>query len=141
MILDNRVAGLINLNLEQRQRVRDAGSYPYMYNDYGAQYLWGIPKQGQSLEEVEALLLEQIEFIKKGEFEDWIIPAIVTDFKKTYKQELESNGSRVSIMRDAFLAHEDWDRTVRRLERLGEIKKKHVVRTAKKYFKSNYNLR
>ena len=138
MILDNSVAGLINLNLEQRQRVRDAGSYPYFYNDYGAQYLWGIPKQGQGLEEVEALLLEQIELIKKGEFEDWIIPAIVTDFKKTYKRQLESNDARVGIMRDAFIAHEEWDRTLRRLERLARIKKKDVVRAAKKYFKANY---
>ena len=65
MILDNATAGLINLNLNQGQKVREAGSYPYLDNDYGAQYLWGIPKDGQSLAEVEALLLEQIELIKK----------------------------------------------------------------------------
>ena len=46
MILDNATAGLINLNLNQQQKVREAGSYPYLLNDYGAQYLWGIPKQG-----------------------------------------------------------------------------------------------
>ena len=66
MILDNATAGLINLNLNQGQKVREAGSYPYLDNDYGAQYLWGIPKDGQSLEEVEGLLLEQIELIRKG---------------------------------------------------------------------------
>ena len=46
MILDNATAGLINLNLNQQQKVREAGSYPYLLNDYGAQYLWGIPKTG-----------------------------------------------------------------------------------------------
>ena len=36
MILDNATAGLINLNLNQGQKVREAGSYPYLDNDYGA---------------------------------------------------------------------------------------------------------
>ena len=76
-ILDNATAGLINLNLNQKQLVRRAGSWTTSHhnsNDLGAQYLYGVPKEGQSLEEVEALLLEQVELIKSGEFEDWIIP-------------------------------------------------------------------
>ncbi|MDP6052380.1 MAG: pitrilysin family protein, partial [Candidatus Latescibacteria bacterium] len=40
MVLDNATAGLINLNLNQRQKVRQAGSSPPMYNDYGYQTLW-----------------------------------------------------------------------------------------------------
>jgi len=86
MILDNRTAGLINLNLNQAQAVQAAGSSPEFLNDYGSQRLWGVPKQGQTLEEVEQLLLDQIALVKAGEFEDWIIPAIVNDFKKTEKQ-------------------------------------------------------
>ncbi|MEX2130254.1 MAG: insulinase family protein, partial [Pseudohongiellaceae bacterium] len=85
MILDNRTAGLINLNLNQAQAVSQAGSYPRFLNDYGSQQLWGAPKQGQSLEEVERLLLAQLDAVKAGEFEDWIIPAIVNDFKKSQK--------------------------------------------------------
>ena len=68
-------------------------------NDYGFQYLYGIPKQGQTLEEVEQLLLDQLELLKQGQFEDWIIPAIITDFKQSRKAGLERNGSRVSWMR------------------------------------------
>ena len=36
MILDNSVAGLINLNLVERQAVRAAGCFPQNYNDHGA---------------------------------------------------------------------------------------------------------
>ena len=100
MILDNSTAGLINLNINQQQLARSAGSYPWKHNDYGAQYL-GIPKQDQDLAEVEALLLEQIERIKNGQFDESIIPAIVTDFKKSYKQRLEGNGPRLT-MRDSY---------------------------------------
>ena len=138
MILDNRTAGLINLNLNQQQKVRRAGSYPDMMNDYGAQYLYGIPKKGQSLEEVEQLLLEQIELIKKGEFEEWILPAIVTDFKKDRKSQLESDGRRVGMMRDAFLAYEDWDQAIAEIARMEKVTKADIVRVANTYFGENY---
>ncbi len=138
MILDNSTAGLINLNLNQQQRVREAGSYPWLHNDHGAQYLWGIPKQDQTLAEVEQLLWEQIELIKSGQFDDWIIPAIVTDFKKNYKQRLEGNGPRVSLMRDSYLSFEKWDHAVATLERMGELRKKDIVKVANKYFKKGY---
>ena len=138
MILDNATAGLINLNLNQQQKVREAGSYPYLLNDYGAQYLWGIPKQGQTLEEVEALLLEQIDRIKAGQFEDWIIPAIVTDFKKSVKQGQESNGSRVGFMRDSFLGFEAWSHAVRALDRMAAIEKQDIVAVANTYFNGGY---
>ncbi|HAO88016.1 MAG TPA: peptidase M16, partial [Gammaproteobacteria bacterium] len=47
MILDNRTAGLINLNLNQQQLVSQAGSSPMFLNDYGSQSLFGVPKQDQ----------------------------------------------------------------------------------------------
>ncbi|MEW6751150.1 MAG: insulinase family protein [Candidatus Latescibacterota bacterium] len=138
MILDNRTAGLINLNLTQQQRVREAGSYPLMYNDYGAQYLWGIPKEGQSLEEVQALLLEQVEKLRDGRFEAWIIPAIVRDFEKSYKQRQEANAARVALMRDAFLTFNEWDHARRALERMEKLTKKDIVRVAQKYLGPDY---
>ena len=138
MILDNSVAGLINLNLNQQQRVRQAGSYPRIMNDYGSQHLYGIPKEGQTLEEVEQLLLEQIELVKNGEFDDWILPAILNDFKKNQKASLESNVARVSTMRQAFLTHTDWDVYVGEMARMGKVTKKDVVRVANTYFKNDY---
>ena len=41
------------------------GRTPSQLNDYGTQYLYGVPKEGQTLEEVEQLLLDQIALIKK----------------------------------------------------------------------------
>ncbi len=138
MVLDNRTAGLINLNLNQQQRVRRAGSYPNMHNDYGAQYLWGIPKKGQSLEEVEGLLLDQVTLIKKGEFEDWILPAIIVDFEKSRKRQMESNRGRVGQMREAFLAFQDWDHAVGEIARMGKVTKEDLVQAAKITFGDDY---
>jgi len=138
MILDNRTAGLINLNLVQQQKVRRAGSYPYLLNDYGAQYLWGIPKKGQTLAEVERLLLDQIAMIKRGEFDESLLAAIVTDFKKSQKRGLESNAGRVRQMTSAFLGFADWDREVAELARMDKLTREDVVRVANHYFGEHY---
>lgn len=138
MALSNTAAGLIDLNLVQQQKVRGAGAFPYLQNDYGAQYLFGIPKEGQSLEEVEQLLLDQLDIIKSGKLEDWVVPAIITDFKKMRKAGLESDESRVSSMRESYIALQDWDDTVAQLDRMEKLTKRDIQRVAKKYFKGNF---
>ena len=138
MILDNRTAGLINLNLNQQQLVAGAGSSPLFLNDAGSQNLYGIPKQDQTLEEVEQLLLDQLEIIKAGDFEDWIILAIINDFKKNEKASLEFNQARVSMMRDSFIQGGEWGYHVAELDRMSELTKQDVVDVANKYFGNDY---
>ena len=138
MILDNSVAGLINLNLVEAQVVRAAGAYPQNMNDYGIQYLVGVPKDGQTLDQVEALLKEQIEKVKRGEFEDWILPAVLNDFKKRRKQDLEENDRRVELLRDTFLSFRDWNDTAHEISKLEQVTKEDIVAAANKYFGENY---
>lgn len=138
MILDNAVAGLINLNLNQGQKVREAGSYPLLLNDYGVQYLYGIPKEGQTLEEVERLLLDQIALIKKGAFEDWLIPAIINDYKKREKTAIESDASRVELMRRSWIGFESWEHAFRTIQRMEAVTREDVIRVANTYFGENY---
>ncbi|MEX0738606.1 MAG: insulinase family protein [Pseudohongiella sp.] len=137
MILDNRTAGLINLNLNQRQRVQAAGSSPEFLNDYGSQRLWGVPREGQSLEEVEALLLEQLDIIKRGEFDDWILPAILNDFRRMNMRALESNTARVADMRSAFLSNSDWNYHINQMARLEAVTRQDIVDVANRYFGDN----
>lgn len=138
MILDNSQAGLINLNLNQAQRVREAHSRPRFMKDYGYNYFTGIPKKDQSLEEVRDLILGEIEKVKKGEFEEWIIPAIVTDFEINQKSGLEKNDGRVYWMVDSFINETDWKKEVNSLKELAKVSKKDVMRVANKYFQNNY---
>ena len=138
MILDNSVAGLINLNLVEKQKVRAAGCYPQNLNDYGAHYLYGIPKDGQSLEEVESLLLAQIERIKKGDFEEWILDAVINDFKKREKENYERNDKRVELLRDTFLAFVDWNVTLNEISDLEKVTKEDIIMVAQKYYGSDY---
>lgn len=138
MILDNRTAGLINLNLNQAQLVSSAGSSPSFLNDAGSQTLYGVPKQDQTLAEVEQLLLDQIEIIKAGDFEDWIIEAIINDFEKNEKASQEFNRSRVGMMVQSFIQGADWDYAVGSIERMSQLSKQDVVDAANKYFGDDY---
>ncbi len=138
MILDNATAGLINLNLNQQQRVASAGSYPMFLNDAGTQTLWGSPKQDQSLEEVEQLLLDQLEIVKAGDFEEWIIPAIVNDFKKNETAALEFNTARVAMMRQSFINGEEWEHAYSEFDRMEALTKQDVMAAANKYFSDDY---
>ena len=138
MILDNSVAGLINLDLVEKQKLRSAGCYPQNLNDHGAHYLYGVPKDGQSLEQVEALLLQQIERIKLGNFDPWIIEAVVNDFKKRQKENYERNDKRVELLRDTFLAFVDWDVTLNEISDLEKVSKEDITRVAQKYYGADY---
>ena len=138
MILDNRTAGLINLNLTQQQLVSNAGSSPLFLNDYGSQNLYGVPRPNQTLQEVEQLLLDQLNLIKSGEFEDWIIPAIINDFKKNEKASLEFNTARVDAMRTSFIEGSAWDYHISEIDRMETLDKDDVVAVANKYFGADY---
>ena len=138
MILDNSVAGLINLDLVEKQKVRAAGCYPQNLNDFGAHYLYGTPKDGQSLETVEQLLLQQIERVKKGDFEDWALQAVINDFKKRQKENYEKNDQRVELLRDTFLAFVDWNVTLNEISEMERVTKADIIRVANKYYGKDY---
>ncbi|MEI6122005.1 MAG: insulinase family protein [Bacteroidota bacterium] len=138
MILNNSTAGLIDLNLKQDQKVLDAGCFLDAMNDYSALILYGYPKEGQTLDQVKDLLIEQLNKIKKGEFADWLLTAIINDFKKSEMQSEESIYARVGEMTDAFVKHLPWKDKVDFIAKLEKINKTDIINFANKNFADNY---
>jgi zinc protease len=138
MVLNNAQAGLIDLNLKQKQLVLNAGSGVSDNNDYSMHRLFGNAKQGQSLEEVKDLLLEQIELLKKGEFEDWLLPAVIADFKKNEMRALESNNARANKMVMAFTNNISWSDYIQKIDKMEKITKEELVAFANNMYKDNY---
>ncbi|MFC6997234.1 M16 family metallopeptidase [Rufibacter roseus] len=137
-ILSNGQAGLIDLNINQKQAALGAGSFAEIYNDYSAHFLSGSPREGQTLDQVKNLLLQQIELVKKGKFEDWLIPAIVNKNKIAKMQSYESNAARATAFVDAFIAQMDWAEYLKREEAFEQITKQDVVEVANRYYGNNY---
>ncbi len=134
-LLWNNNAGLMDINLNQAQKVINCNGFAYILKDYSMHAFTAVPKTGQSLEEVEKLILEQIELLKKGEFPDWLMEAVITDLKFDKTKGLENNGNRAMTMLDAFKNDIDWQKAVNTTERLSKITKQEVI----DFVKANYN--
>src|SRR5690606_13392012 len=102
--------------------------------------LYASPKEGQSLEETKDLILEEVENVKKGNFDDTLIKAIVANAKLSSILGLESNETRAEELADVFIKNkgEGWDRYVNTLEELSTITKKEVMDFAQAFFADNY---
>ncbi len=137
MLLANGQAGLIDLNLVKAQKVLSAYCYYDIENDYSTFQLHANPREGQTLEGAKALLLGEIEKIKKGEFEDWMLPAIIKQFKLQDLQSNQYNSSRAYKMTNAFILGTKWEDVVNKNDKLSKVTKKDIVAFANKYFKDN----
>jgi predicted Zn-dependent peptidase len=138
MILMNSAAGLFDINLLQGQKLLEAYSYNSIMEDYSALVLIGKPKSGQSLDEVRDLLLSQLDLIKKGEFDDWLIDAIINDLKLKQIKQFEENDSRARAFVDAFVLGVPWEDYIQSISKLEEITKQDVIDFVNKYFSDNY---
>lgn len=137
-ILTNGRAGLLDLNLVKKQKLLRASAFTYSLIDHGILYLSAAPTTGQSLEDVKALVLNEIENLKKGNFDDNLITSIVNNIKKSKIYETEKYGSRASSLMDAFTSELDWRDQVAYVNDLSKIKKEEIVAFANKYFGENY---
>ena len=137
-ILTNGKAGLIDLNLVKKQKLLRAGAFPYLLVDYGLLYISASPSQGQSLDEVRKLIVNEIDNLKKGNFDDDLLPSIVNNFKKDAIQEAETYGGRANLLMQAFTGKIDWRDQVAYVNDLQKITKADVVAFANKYLGDNY---
>jgi predicted Zn-dependent peptidase len=137
-LLYNRRAGLLDLNLLQKQQVLEANASSTIMEDYSAFRLYAKPREGQTLEEAEKLLLQQVEALKNGEFEEWLIEAVIKDFKLSEMRRNESNPGRVSAMTNAFILGLPWEKYVKQFDEMAGISKAEVVQFAKDKLRNNY---
>lgn len=136
-LLSNYKAGLMDINLNQAQKVIQASAFAYPLKDYSIMALTASPKQDQKLEEVEKLLWEQVELIRKGEFPEWLLNAVITDMKLAKTKELEQNYMRANEMSRAFVNDLKWQQHIDRMERMSKITKQEIVDFANKHLNSN----
>jgi predicted Zn-dependent peptidase len=137
-ILYNGTAGLMDLNLNQQQKVLSSSVFPYILKDYGVFILDANAKEGQTLEQAKDLVLAEVEKLKKGEFPDWMLKAIINDIKLQQTKEYEDNGSRAMAMVSAFINEKSWDNYTNRNNRLAAITKDQIVAWAKANLNQNY---
>ena len=137
-ILTNGKAGLMDLNLVKKQKLLRASASAYTLIDYGVLYMSGTPTLGQSLEDVKALMLGEIDNLKNGNFDNNLITSIINNQKKAKILNTESYSNRASDLMDAFTSELNWKEQVGYTDLLSKITKKDIVAFAIKYFGENY---
>lgn len=136
-VLNNGSCGLVDININQQQRCMGAYAGSYILNDYGAFLFGGQPVEGQTLAQVQDLFAEQVDLVKQGRFEDWMLEAAINNMKLSIMKQAESNNSRASQMAYAFVEHRNWGDVCNEINELAKITKKDIVDFANRLFKDN----
>ncbi len=126
-ILHNDQAGLLDINLNQQQKVLEADTWTSYFEDFSAFGFHGKPREDQTLEEVEALMLAELERLRNGDFEEWMLEAVVRNHYLSEIKSYESNRGRVSFMTSAFILGIPWKEYVHHTTWLRSVTKEQVL--------------
>lgn len=133
-ILYNGQAGLIDIDLNQKQKVLAAGAYVNDMKEYGVFTLAADPRDDQTLEECETLLINEMNKLKSGAFDEWLMKAVVTDYRLQRTKSFETNQGRANAFVNSFIKNVDWKYYVDEYDNMDKITKEEVVAFANKYF-------
>ena len=126
-LLSNGQAGIIDLEVNQLQKALMMQAGVETQPDYNTFLLLGMPKQGQTLDELRALALEQIAKLREGNFDASLIESTVNNIKLEKMGALESNQARAHNYVEAFINGIDWKDASRDIERYASVTKEDVV--------------
>ena len=134
-VLYNGQAGLIDLNLNQQQKMLRAMSGAMSLSDYSIFLMQGYPKQGQTLDEVKDLLLAEMKKLRNGEFDEALLKGTLNTMKLYMQKQLEENESRADLFVQSFVNGTNWADEVTAIDRLSKFTKEDIVTFANKYLK------
>ncbi|MDE5571478.1 MAG: insulinase family protein, partial [Prevotella sp.] len=130
--------GIFDRNLNQPMKVQYAGGGLQALQDYSTFLLMGMPKPGQSLEDVRSLMLAEIDNLKKGNFSDDLLPSVINNKKLSYQRALDNNQWRVRQHMNAFINGESWQQHTGQLDRIAKFTKQDIVDFANRFFTDGY---
>lgn len=137
-MLSNGKAGLLDLDLDQQMKWLGGAAGTMPLAEYSAMVMIGYPKEGQTLDDVKALMLGEIDKLKKGEFSEELVKAVVNNKKLNFYTTLESNSGRANMFVDAFINRQNWSDVVGKLDRISGMTKQQIVDFARRHFLDNY---
>lgn len=138
-ILSNRgEAGLLDLHINQTQKMLWAQAFSVGLRQYGYFSIVAVPKETQTLEEAKNMVLDEIELIKKGDFPDWMLPAIINDFKLQRMKGLETAEGLATNLYDSYIKGRTWEEELNEMDEYAAFTKEDVVNFANDFFTENY---
>ena len=137
-MISNGTAGLLDLDINQQMKMLAAQGGLFSQMDASMFFMIGMPKEGQTLDEVRQLLLGEIDKLKQGNFDDDLLPSVINNMKLQYYNALENNRSRADMFVDAFILGMPWEQCVGQLDRIAGITKQQIADFAQRHFTDGY---
>ncbi|MDR2040946.1 MAG: insulinase family protein [Tannerella sp.] len=136
-VLYNGKAGLIDLDLLQQQKVLQMMAGAEKLKDYGVFVFLGTPREGQTLEEVGALIQEEIGKLKAGDFDEDLLEATINNMKL---QIIQMTDGRYGVYHflEAFINETEWKDALSEMDQIAQITKAELVAFANEFFGDNY---
>jgi len=138
MLLSNSSAGLIDLNLVQKQKVGYAYTYVDEMKDYSTFIMGAGPNPGQSLEQARDLLLGELDKIRRGDFDTSMIQAILLNSEIGRIAGYESNENRAYFLMSAFVNGLDYRQAANELADQAEISAGALIDLANALLNQDY---
>ena len=132
-ILYNGSAGLIDLNVNQKQTTLGAYGMPYTRPDAGEFLLMGNPKAGQTLEEVRDILIAETEKLRNGDFDEALLTGTINNLKLGMMNLMEENSGRADLYVQSFINGTEWKDEVAYIDNMSKVTKEDVVDWAERY--------
>ncbi len=136
-VLYNGTAGLIDLNINQQQKVLSAYGMSYARPDASEFIIMANPKQGQTLEEVRDIMLEEVAKLRNGEFDEALLAGTVNNLRLEQMKALESNAKRADMFVDSFINGTEWKDEVNRLDKMSQVTKEDIIKWAAQYLRND----
>ncbi len=137
-LLSNGHAGLFDIDLNQSQQVLGTEIDLNSMSDYSTLLAIAMPKEGQTLEQARELMLAEMEKLRKGDFNETLLEAIINNKKRELMALTENNRRMAMKFFDGFINGKDWKDVVEEIDRLSKITKQDVVDFANLHLGDNY---
>lgn len=102
----------------------------YDRRDYSIFYLYGVPRAGQTLDQLSGLLIGELDRIRKGEFEEWLLKAVIDNYRKSLVQSRENPENASWTYLDSFIKGIPYIDSLKYIESLADISKKDIMKFA-----------
>lgn len=132
-VLSNGDCGLIDIDINLAQTMLGAGCGLYSMADGGAFIVIGMPKPGQTLDEVRELLLAEVAKLRAGDFDSALVKAIAANTKLKLQKAMESNSDRADFYVEAFVNGQSLGDMVKQFHEIDSITKEDVVAAVGRY--------
>ncbi len=138
ILSNNAKTGLLD-KLKIDNEVLEINASGMTFNDEGAFAVFYAPKivGGKSLSELEEVIMQKLDSLKNGNFDEELLSSIKLNMKKMHIQKLENASYRAYLLEDAFITGFEWQDVLDEASEYDKITKEMIMEVAKKYLGSN----